>query len=205
MGVPGVPPCPNQGFTREKRDSKSLRDFDVDAVVVVFSELLAPPLGLAALERTLRLCDIGRELRLLAAELLLQLGERRFAVLELLEANLVVRVVVRLALFELLFAIVDLTDALAQVRFRLGDSLLAAVDALARRLGEVALLVERRLAVGDLLLTRLEPGGPLVEVAAADAIGLDPCELGVAAVELRPRAMSSSSRPSISARRASIS
>ena len=85
---------------------------------------------------------------------------------------------------ELLLAVVDLTRALAEVGFGLGDPLLALVDAFPGGLGEVGVFSDRRLAVGKLLLARLEAARPLVEVAASGAFALDAVELGIAAVEL---------------------
>ena len=88
-------------------------------VFFVATELLVPPLALATLERALRLRDVRGELVLLRAELLLELGERLLAGLELVEADLVVGLVPSLAPFEVLLALVQLADALAEVRLGL--------------------------------------------------------------------------------------
>jgi len=52
------------------------------------SELLLPPLGLAALDLGLRVRHVGGELALLVGQPFLQLGQRLFALLEPVAADL---------------------------------------------------------------------------------------------------------------------
>ena len=85
----------------------------------------------------LGLRDVRGELVLLRAELLLELGQSLLARLELVEPDLDVRLVASLAALELLLAVVDLPDALAEVRLRLPEALLALVDPLAGRVRKV--------------------------------------------------------------------
>src|SRR5215208_8462497 len=89
-------------------------DFGVGFDFVAAAELLVPPVGLATLQRTLRLRDVRGQLLLLCAKLFLELGERLLASLELVEADLVIGVVPRLALVEILFALVLLAGAASQ-------------------------------------------------------------------------------------------
>src|SRR5262245_440139 len=121
--VPGTWTCPAEPWSG---------DLGID--IVVAADLFVPPLGLAALERALSLCDIGGELVLLRAELLLELGHRLLARLELVEPDLEVGLVARLAPVEPFFAVVELLRALAHPRLGFGEPLLALADACESRL-----------------------------------------------------------------------
>src|SRR6478609_1632772 len=112
--VPGTWTCPAEPWSG-----------DLGVEIVVAADLLVPPLGLAALQRALSLCDVRGELVLLRAELLLELGDCLLARLELIEPDLEVGLVASLALVEHLLAVVELLGALAQARFGLGQPLLA--------------------------------------------------------------------------------
>src|SRR5688500_7063195 len=101
-------------------------------VVAFAAQLLAPPFALAALQGALGLCDVGGELVLLGAELLLELGQGLLASLELVEPDLVVRLVPSLAPLEVLLAVVQLADALPKVGLGLAEALLALLDPLTR-------------------------------------------------------------------------
>src|SRR5262245_897660 len=139
--VPGTWTCPAEPWSG-----------DLGVEIVVAADLLVPPLGLAALQRALSLSDVCRELVFLGTELLLELGDRLLAGLELVEPDLEVGLVPRLALVELLLPVVELLRALAQVRLGLRQPLLALADAGESRLRDLGLLGERGLALGELLL-----------------------------------------------------
>src|SRR4029450_662244 len=122
----------------------------------VAADLLVPPLGLAALERALCLSDVGGELVLLRAELLLELGHCLLAGLELVERDLDVALVAGRPLVEHLLALVKLPRPVAQARFGLRQPLLALANTGEGRLGDLGLLCEPGLALVELLLAGLE-------------------------------------------------
>src|SRR5438128_1007829 len=100
------------------------------------SELLLPPLRLAALELSLRLSDEGGELRFLLGEFLLEPCDDGFAALDLFLADLDVGLEARLALLDLRLALVEVADPLAQGLLHRGEPLITAVETLARRVGQ---------------------------------------------------------------------
>src|SRR5207244_1211065 len=113
----------------------------------VVAELLLPPLGLAAPELGLRLRDEGRELAFLVAQPLLELGQRRLALLELVRSDLDVRIQACLADLAVGPALPrrDLRLALVQLRFARGQLELAPVQLRGvghRFLGDPALVRE---------------------------------------------------------------
>src|SRR6478609_8061593 len=115
--VPGTWTCPAEPWSG-----------DLGVEIVVATDLLVPPLGLAALQRALGLCDVSGELVLLRAELLLELGHRLLARLELVEPDLEVGLVAGLALVENFFALVELSRAFAHARLGVCQPLLALAD-----------------------------------------------------------------------------
>src|SRR5207248_3239523 len=108
------------------------------------SELLFPPVGLAAVELGLHLADVGREVVLLLCQPRLELVDGLFAPLELLEPELDIRLGARFTRLDVPLALVELGEA--------GESLL--VD-----LGAAAPLPLHPLPLGpELALLRLHLG-----------------------------------------------
>src|SRR5262245_29424284 len=159
------------------------------------AELLLPPLGLAALDLGLRLRDVRGQLSLLVREPLLELGERLFALFELVGADLQIGGELGLAQVDLALAVVELLVTVVQVLLEVAQARFLAVGALLVRLGDRLEVVGLGLAGGQLLLALLQPLGPLVEVATAVRValgvgdrGLQPVQLGLLGgqVELPP-------------------
>src|SRR5215218_8067933 len=134
--VPGTWTCPAEPWSG-----------DLGVEIVVAADLLVPPLGFAALQRALCLSDVGGELVLLRAELLLELGDRLLARLELFEPDPEVGLVASLAVVERFLALVELASAVAEAGFGVPQPLLALADSGQGRLGDLGLLREGGLAL----------------------------------------------------------
>src|SRR6266516_4547473 len=153
--------------------------------LAVVAELLLPPLGLAALELGLRLRDVRGELRLLLAEPLLELGQLCLALLELVGADLDVRLRRGLAELESGLALVQFLHPVVDRLLHPLEALLAAVGALLLRVGHGLVARELVLALGQRLLALLEAGGQLLEVATAVGVALLVGEVRLEPVQLR--------------------
>src|SRR5919197_2191553 len=137
-----------------------------------------------AVHLRLKLPDVRREVALLLAEALLELGDLLLTQLELVLADLEVGLGPRLAGLDLGLALVDLAQARVDRLLGLDEALLLALEPLPvgrRRRVDVA---ERRLALRELVLPRVERRGALLEVVSE--LGLRACALQrvLAAVEL---------------------
>ena len=93
------------------------------------TELLLPPVGLAAVELGLHLADVGREVVLLLRQPPLELVDGDLAPLELLEPELDVGLGARLARLDVGLALVEIADASREFLLLLVQTLLEPLEA----------------------------------------------------------------------------
>jgi hypothetical protein len=127
-------------------------------------------------ERALGLRDVARELGLLGREALLQLYQLLLAPLELLRAQLDVRLESRLAGVERRLALIEVDQPLTDFLLVLGQTLLLALDALGLRVAVLLGVVDPCLAFGELALPLVESRLEQLEIASDLPLSFEPAE-----------------------------